>query len=84
MAIIHPEEELSNKRLSERRSAVITPLIVSRISCSECFAVNNVNTCIHCKKSLCSVCLKNNQCEECYYKYNSCLIRIYKCLCRFK
>lgn len=84
MTVIHPEGELSNKRLSERRSAVITPLRVSRISCSECFAVNNVNTCIHCKKSFCSLCLKNNQCEECYDKHNNCLIRIYKCLCRSK
>ena len=76
MSFIYPEEELSNKRLSERRSAVIIPLRVSpRISCSECFTLTDVSNCIHCKKSFCSNCLKNNQCEECYYKYNSCLIR---------
>ena len=84
MTIIYPEDDLSNKRLSERRSAVVTPIRVSRILCTECFLVNNVKNCILCKKPFCSKCLKNNQCEECYNKHNTYLSCLYKCFCKSK
>ncbi len=78
------EPNVLNKRLSEKRSAIVTPTEPpTRVVCSMCFVKNDIFYCIHCKKPCCNECLTDKQCEYCYDKHNNCLTCLYKYFCKF-
>ena len=63
-------DENYNPRLSERRDAVKVSVKTESKSCYSCTSINNLQTCLACKKLTCIDCLENKYCMFCSRKYN--------------